>query len=146
MIAKRIFALILALAGFWAGNRISFQVRSTWPQGPHYVLDHALDGLTTNPLWVSTETIDLAIGLGVIAVMGLTWAYNSVGKLSKRHGEEHGSAQWAKASQIKPFMDKNPANQLLFTRTEALSLDSRKTVTIPLPGSQRTPRSTGFAI
>lgn len=127
MIAKRIFALILALAGFWAGNRVSFQVRSTWPQGPHYVLDHALDGLTTNPLWVSTETIDLAIGLGVIAVMGLTWAYNSVGKLSKRDGEEHGSAQWAKASQIKPFMDKNPANQLLFTRTEALSLAPRKT-------------------
>ncbi|HCM24677.1 MAG TPA: conjugal transfer protein TraG [Ruminococcaceae bacterium] len=38
-------------------------------------------------------------------------------------GKEHGSARWGKHSDIKPFLDKNPMNDIILSQTERLSLD-----------------------
>ena len=124
--ARRVFIAFLGLAAFWAANKIAFQVRTTWSKGLTFVQDHVLDDFHS-PLHVSMDTADLGAGLGAIVLMLLIWAYNSVGKMSQRVGEEHGSAEWAKPSDIRPFKDKSRRNQLLFTKTEALSLDSRQT-------------------
>lgn len=124
--ARRVFIVFLGLAAFWAANKIAFQVRTTWNKGLAFVQDHVLDDFHS-PLHVSMDTADLGAGLGAIVLMFLVWAYHNVGKMSQRVGEEHGSAQWAKPSEMKQFADKNPRNQLLFTRTEGLSLDSSQT-------------------
>lgn len=124
--ARRVFIVFLGLGAFWAANKIAFQVRTTWSKGLTFVQDHVLDDFHS-PLHVSMDTADLGAGLGAIVLMLLIWAYNSVGKMSQRVGEEHGSAEWAKPSDIRPFKDKSRRNQLLFTKTEALSLDSRQT-------------------
>lgn len=124
--ARRVFIVFLGLGAFWAANKIAFQVRTTWSKDLAFVQDHVLDDFHS-PLHVSMDTADLGAGLGAIVLMLLIWAYNSVGKMSQRVGEEHGSAEWASPSDIRPFKDKSKRNQLLFTKTEALSLDSRQT-------------------
>lgn len=124
--ATRIFALIIGIAAFWAGDKLAYQLRTTWHKGIQYATDHVLDDFN-QPWHVSLDKIDLASGGAAVILLGLIWAYNHIGKMSQRIGEEHGSAQWAKPGEIKPFLDKNTRNQLLFTQSEALSLDSRKT-------------------
>lgn len=42
-----------------------------------------------------------------------------------RHGLEHGSARWGNAKEIEPFQDKNPKNNIILTRTESLTMESR---------------------
>ena len=42
-----------------------------------------------------------------------------------RKGEEYGSAKWGTKEDIRPFMDPDPGNNLILTRTEALTMESR---------------------
>ncbi len=42
-------------------------------------------------------------------------------------GKEHGTAQWAKKSEGKKLLDKKKDNNIIFTQTEGMSLNTRKT-------------------
>ena len=42
-----------------------------------------------------------------------------------RHGEEYGAARWGKPSDIAPFMDADPWNNIILTQTERLTMNSR---------------------
>src|SRR5699024_6701669 len=42
-----------------------------------------------------------------------------------REGVEYGSARWGNAQDIKPFVDKNPDNNIILTQTEKLTMSSR---------------------
>ena len=42
-----------------------------------------------------------------------------------RHGEEYGAARWGKPSDIAPFMDADPWNNIILTQTERLTMSSR---------------------
>lgn len=42
-----------------------------------------------------------------------------------RHGMEYGSARWGNFNDIKPYVDKNYQNNILFTETEKLTMNSR---------------------
>ncbi|WP_455952026.1 VirD4-like conjugal transfer protein, CD1115 family [Arcanobacterium haemolyticum] len=126
--AHIVFIFILAFGGFWAGDKISYQIRTDLDAG--YEIAQVLDRFWLDlnyPFHLSLEKVDLLAGLGTVAFIGLIWAYNSVGKGTRRQGEEHGSAAWARPSQIHPFKDKKRSNNILFTASESLSLDSRKT-------------------
>ena len=127
--AGLVFTGLLAGAGFWAGNKIAWQVRTDMDAGHDLssMLDRFWLDLSENPTHISTNQTDLLIGLAVVVLIGLIWAFNSLGKRPTRPGEEHGSARWATTKDMKPFRDKDPRNTLTFTQTEALSLDSRKT-------------------
>ena len=41
-----------------------------------------------------------------------------------RHNEEYGSARWGKHEDIAPFIDKDPLNNIVLTRSESLTLSS----------------------
>lgn len=124
---KRIFTLVILALLWWAGNKMSFQVRTDYHQGLplDQILDRALNGFST--LAISTHSTDVLAGIAVVASAALVWLYQNAGKGTRRHGEEHGSARWGTARDIGAFKDKNAGRNLLFTRTERLSLDSRKT-------------------
>ncbi|WP_461013148.1 VirD4-like conjugal transfer protein, CD1115 family [Trueperella pyogenes] len=126
---SKVFSLLLTLVGFWAGNKITWQVRTDYLAGrePSVIIDRCLHDLTADPTHLSFELIDLAGGLGLVLTGLLIWLYNNATKSMRRQNVEHGSAKWARPSDIKPFQDRHKANSLLFTQTEALSLDSRKT-------------------
>ena len=42
-----------------------------------------------------------------------------------RHGEEYGAARWGKPSDIAPFVDPDPWNNIILTQTERLTMNSR---------------------
>ncbi|MFT3944348.1 MAG: type IV secretory system conjugative DNA transfer family protein [Ancrocorticia sp.] len=129
MKAKRIFLAILAIVGVWAGNRISWQVRTDHEAGLDLsqILERALNALTNNPFSFSFDKTDLLASLGVLLVGGFIALYMTIGKGTRRPGEEYGSARWGKPSDIKPFTSKKTNENLLFTKTERLGLDGRAT-------------------
>jgi len=59
-------------------------------------------------------------------------------------GKEHGTAQWGGKNDIKPLLDKNPDQNIIFTQTEGLSLNTMQTgknlnaVVIGGPGTGKT--------
>lgn len=42
-----------------------------------------------------------------------------------RKGVEYGSARWGTARDIAPYIDKNPRNNIILTKTESLTMESR---------------------
>ena len=42
-----------------------------------------------------------------------------------RHGSEYGSARWGKPSDIEPFKDPDPKNNVILSQTEQITLSSR---------------------
>lgn len=125
---KYLITMIIVVAGFYISNKLSFQIRSgiesRWP--PEMILDHALDDFT-NLGQISFQQTDILIGLATAFIIALVILAQTFGKKPRRDGEEHGSASWATSRDIKPYRDPNPVNNILFTKTEALSLDSRRT-------------------
>ena len=77
-----------------------------------------------NPL-PSLHPLDLMIGLIAGAVFRL--AVYMKGKNAKkfRHGVEYGSARWGTAKDIEPFVDEDPKNNVILTKTESLTMNSR---------------------
>ena len=77
-----------------------------------------------NPL-PSLHPLDLMIGLIAGAVFSL--AVYMKGKNAKkfRHGVEYGSARWGTAKDIEPFVDEDPKNNVILTKTESLTMNSR---------------------
>ena len=57
----------------------------------------------------------------------ITLAYYYSTKKKFRTGEEKGSAEWARGAEIKAIMDSDHSKNIVFTETEAMSLDTRKT-------------------
>lgn len=74
--------------------------------------------------WPSFAAPDLLIGF----ILGglLKFAVYAKGKNAKkyRHNEEYGSARWGKHEDIAPFVDKDPLNNIVLTRSESLTLCS----------------------
>ena len=88
---------------------------------------HILDGMRSafrSPL-PSFHPIDLLVGSGIA---GLIWlAVYVKGKNAKkfRKNEEYGSARWGTAEDIAPYIDPVFRNNVILTRTERLTMNSR---------------------
>lgn len=69
---------------------------------------------------------DLLMGiLSSFIVISLFKWYNKIHGKNERLGEEYGSARWGTAEDIKPFIDKNPYNNIILSQTERLSMNAR---------------------
>lgn len=78
----------------------------------------------SNPL-PSLHPFDLCIGLAIGAVFRLVVYVRSKNAKKYRHNEEYGSARWGTAKDIAPFMDPVFENNVILTRTESLTMNSR---------------------
>jgi len=65
--------------------------------------------------------------VGVLAGAGLKLMVYIKGKNAKkwRKDMEYGSARWGKAADIKPFIDPDPKNNVILTKTESLTMNPR---------------------
>ena len=71
------------------------------------------------------KPFDLLIGLiGAAAVSATVYAKKKTAK-KWRKDVEYGSARWGTPEEAKPFADPDPDNNIILTRTETLSMDSR---------------------
>lgn len=125
---KIFFASILAVLAWWCANKVTWQVRTDQEAGRDFsqVIDRFTLDLTAHPLHISFAGADVLGGFGGIALVLLIALYMYGARKPTRPGEEQGSAHWAKPSEGRKFVGDRKTD-LLFTRTESLNLDSRKT-------------------
>ena len=86
-----------------------------------------MDGFTAafqSPL-PSFHPSDLLIGLVIGCVLRLLVYEKSRNAKKYRRNEEYGSARWGTHSDIAPFIDPDPWNNVILTKTESLTLSSR---------------------
>lgn len=123
-----LFITVVAGLGWWLGDKISWQIRTDASAGMDLsnIMDRMWLDLIHDPLHLSPHRTDVLVGVGFVAFLGLAWAYRHGARRATRSGEEQGSARWARPSEIRGYVG-DRRNDLLFTRTESLSLDSRKT-------------------
>ena len=88
-------------------------------------IDYALDDLSPfNGNIVFTSTTLGVAGMAALFCLMCIETYSQTIKKNMRE-ETYGSAKWGDSSQIKPFEDKNPYNNQIFTRTEKVSRNAR---------------------
>ena len=68
---------------------------------------------------------DLIIGLIFAAGIKLIVVMKAQNRKKFRKGTEYGSARWGTAKDIAPYVDKNPRNNIILTKTESLTMNSR---------------------
>ena len=73
----------------------------------------------------SLHPTDLCIGLLGALLLKLAFYLKSKNAKKFRQGVEYGSARWGTAADIRPFIDKTFTNNVLFTKTERLTMESR---------------------
>ena len=125
---KIFFASILAVLAWWCANKVTWQVRTDQEAGRDFsqIIDRFTLDLTAHPLHISFAGADVLGGFGGIALVLLIALYMYGARKPTRPGEEQGSARWAKPSEARKFVGDRKTD-MLFTRTESLNLDSRKT-------------------
>lgn len=77
-----------------------------------------------NPM-PSFHPFDLCIGLAIGAAFRLVVYVRSKNARKYRYGEEYGSARWGGPKDIEPFADPVFENNVILTRTESLTMNSR---------------------
>lgn len=123
---KIMFAVPLVLL-FYLANKFSQLVRlSPGADGLNKMIN-ALSGLSRlleQPL-LSFYPTDLLVGL-LCAGLVLAMVHSKSKKAKKfRQDVEYGSARWGTAADIRPFMDKDPRQNVILTQTEGLMMGSR---------------------
>lgn len=128
---KVIGLLVGGAAAFYVVDRAVEYGRTTIAAGGgvNEVLPALPGAIAADPFRISTATPDLLSGLAAVVLIALIVFYTIGAKQNTRPGEEHGSAKWADPSVIKKYRDpqRDPAKELRFTQTGALSTDTRRT-------------------
>ncbi|MBR5951597.1 MAG: type IV secretory system conjugative DNA transfer family protein [Actinomycetaceae bacterium] len=135
MSKKKIVAMtLIALGMFWLGNHVTVWLRAALPylmatdeatkQAGEAAAQAALEASLP---FLSFDKPDLIGGAAGIVIALLIYLYNMGSRETRAVGEEHGSAAWGTPRDLKPYSESNPAKRLSFTKTENLSLDTRKT-------------------
>ena len=88
---------------------------------------HLMDGFAAafcSP-WPSFVPTDLLLGIAFGCLMRLVVYEKGRNAKKYRHNVEYGSARWGKPGDIQPFIDADPWNNVILTKTERLTMNSR---------------------
>ncbi len=124
-----VFSVILGVVFYFAGNRIGEAYRLA--DGDvlskiGYVSDNLTAVLTD--IKISFNKNDILWGGTAVFCWFLFVVYWLFARTNFRMGEEHGSARWGTREDIKNLVDKDKFNNMIFTNTESISLNTRKTM------------------
>lgn len=88
---------------------------------------HLMDGFTAafQSALPSFHPSDLLVGLVIGCVLRLLVYEKSRNTKKYRRNEEYGSARWGTHADIAPFIDPDPWNNVILTKTESLTMSSR---------------------
>ena len=75
--------------------------------------------------WPSFDPFDLLVGLGVACILRLLVLEKSRNAKKYRRNSEYGSARWGTHADIAPFIDPDPWNNIILTKTESLTMSNR---------------------
>ena len=123
---KLIPMLPYAVIGYMA-DKVSWLYRNVTGDGVVYKFMNTIKYFSygfKNPL-PSIHPIDLAVGLAAGAGIFGYLKYRKKHSKKYRQGMEYGSARWGTPEDIKPFVDEDPQKNILLTKTESLTMNSR---------------------
>lgn len=129
-----IFIFILFILAFYFFNKSAglyqsfFNLDENFLSKTSMTIDNLPNEIKTNPFKIYLDKISLISGTIGVLVLGLVYLYNTFGRNNYLVGTEHGSAKWGSEKDIKPFVDKIEEKNIILTKTEKLSLDTRKTL------------------
>ena len=113
------------LAFFYVGNVFSHHIRS-------YVAGDIIDKIFQGLLEINTlsfipslHLIDIVVGVCVAALVKAMIYFKGKNAKKFRQGKEYGSARWGNAKDIEPYVDDKFENNILFTKTERLTMNGR---------------------
>lgn len=109
----------------YVGNIFSYLIRNA--QG-NDLFDKVINGfseISKISYIPSFNLIDIMFGIIFALIIKLIVYNKSKNGRKFRHGIEYGSAKWGTQKDIAPFIDKKFENNILFTQTERLTMDSR---------------------
>ena len=88
---------------------------------------HLMDGLSAafRSPFPSLYPADLLIGIVVGCLLRLAVYEKGRNAKKYRHNVEYGAARWGTHSDIAPFIDPDPWNNVILTKTESLTMNSR---------------------
>ena len=113
------------LAFFYVGNIFSHHIRS-YVGGD--IIDKIFQGLLeidTLSLIPSLYLVDIVIAIGISALVKSIIYFKGKNAKKFRQGKEYGSARWGNAKDIEPYVDDKFENNILFTKTERLTMNGR---------------------
>ena len=77
------------------------------------------------PPWPSFHPTDILVGVVIGCILRLLAYEKSRNTKKYRHNIEYGSARWGSHSDIMPFIDPDPWNNIILTKTESLTMNNR---------------------
>ena len=88
---------------------------------------HLTDGFATafQSPWPSFHPGDMLLGLIIACVLRLLVLEKSRNAKKYRRNVEYGSARWGTHADIVPFIDPDPWNNVILTKTESLTMNNR---------------------
>lgn len=120
---KMIMFTAVLLLGFWLGNQCAYAWRMA---AGHSALDKLSKfSFAAFPLIPSFHQKDLMSGLIAGALLPCIVTLKRLEAKKYRTGREHGSARWATAADIKPFVDPVFKNNIILTKTERITMNGR---------------------
>ena len=125
-----VFAIILLIVVFYIGDRIGelYHAHPNEDMGNMItILNDNLDTLYTD-IHLSLAVPDLIWGAIAAAGGAMAILLYATRRNNYMVGVEHGSAKWGTSSDIGKFIDSKYDENMLFTQTERMSLNGRKTM------------------
>ena len=113
------------LAFFYVGNVFSHHIR-LYVGGD--IIDKIFQGLleiNTLSFIPSLHLTDMVVGIGTTALVKAMIYFKGKNAKKFRQGKEYGSARWGNAKDIEPYVDDKFENNILFTKTERITMNGR---------------------
>jgi type IV secretion system protein VirD4 len=113
------------LAFFYVGNIFSHHIR-LYVGGD--IIDKIFQGLleiNSLSLIPSLHLVDIVVGIGIAVLVKSIIYFKGKNAKKFRQGKEYGSARWGNAKDIEPYVDDKFENNILFTKTERLTMNGR---------------------
>ena len=113
------------LAFFYVGNVFSHHIR-LYVGGD--IIDKIFQGLleiNTLILIPSLHLVDIVVGISIASLVKSIIYFKGKNAKKFRQGKEYGSARWGNEKDIKPYVDDKFENNILFTKTERLTMNGR---------------------
>ena len=124
---KKLIPLIPYVGIAYAADKICWLYRHVTGDEAVYKVMNTINNIGyafRNPL-PSFHYIDVIFGIGCGAALWGYLLYKKKHAKKYRQGMEYGSARWGTPEDIKPFVDDDPEQNILLTRTESLTMNSR---------------------
>lgn len=105
-----------------------YQINSNLILNLNFALENLLSDIVNRPFFISLDTSAVMISFLIILICIASYSSKKLNQKMRMPGIEHGSASWAIKEDIKPFTEKSQDNHMIFTSTEGMSINTRKTM------------------